>query len=213
METTIRYDKKTKTEFKRDSLTRIHQFNNILVYYMAYFFDVYAKKYYKSANKIVPFLLVSHIVHQGEEIYSYNPQTKILKYKIPGSNENEEEMVVYDVENLDSDIHRRQMNILIVFALKMGLRIKYSKANTKKSPIPKWNIIMIDFHDHNNEQHIITTDNLNEYYDDIKKELANQMERVTNPDRVFLVSNPEFVYQPHSILMIPIPDSQSNESK
>ena len=201
---------KTKTEFKRDSLSRVHQYNNILVYYIGYFFEVYAKIYYKTANKIVPFLLVSHIVHDNEEIYRYDSETKILKYKIPGTNEEIKE--VNDVNNLDSDIHRRQLNILIVFAKTMGMNIRYSESYLTKSKIKKWNIVMIDFHDHEKKHHIITLDNLDDYYEDVKQELTKQMKSSTRTNRIFLIHNPLFVYPLHSILQTQLLQNQQNQN-
>ena len=210
MESTKEHPKsKTKTEFKRDSLTRLHEFNNILVYYIGYFFDVYAKRFFKSGNKIVPFLLVSHIVYQGEEIYRYDHKKGILKYKLPGSNEETKE--VKNVQNLESDIHRRQLNIIILIERKLNINVRYSITSLKHSKIPKWNIIFIDYFDNDRQQHVITTDNVNDYYEDIKDKLLKQMEVLQKPKRIFLINNPLFVYPVHSILK-PKEEEEVNQS-
>lgn len=185
---------KSKKEFKRDSLTRFHQFNNLLVYYLSNRCNVYVKRFFKPGNKIIPFLLVSHIEDNGKEIYRYDTDTEILQYISPETNET---VVLKQVRNLDSDIHRRQVNILIEIANEKNFIVKYTKAPLRNSRIRKNNIVVIDFHDNENKQHVITTDNIDNYYKDIENDINNQMNTVIKPKRLFLLSNKVFVYQLH----------------
>ena len=194
---------KSKTAFKRDSLTRFHQFNNLLVYYLGYFYNVYAKKFYKTSKRIVPLLLVSHITDKNDnEIYRYNTETNELKYKLP----KKELIVLRDVKNLESDIHRRQLNILIDIAneLKSEVRLKisYMRSNLKHSPIYKRNIVMIEVHDAKHNHHIITTENLDDYYEDIRPHLDEQMEYLDRSHRIFKISNELFEFPVHPTCVV-----------
>lgn len=183
-----------QNRFKRTSLTRMHQFNNLLVYYISHFVEVYAKKFTKKANKIVRFLSVSEMKYEGNKIYSYNKKTQTMIYKLPGD---VEDTVLDNVKNLESDFQRRQVNILIIWAQHFNFFIEYTRSILRKSQIEKNKISVITFEDDDHKQHTISLDNLDDYYEDVANELNNQIERIPKDIKEFLIENKIFVYNHH----------------
>lgn len=188
---------KTKTEFKRDSLTRYNAYNNLLVYFLSYYLEIHALKFYKSASKIVRFLLISHIIYKNKEIYRYDKSNMKLSYTDLKSGKNIE---YDDVSNTISDIQRRQVNILVSIAEHFGIQVDVSRANLKKSSIEKWNIKMISFYDKHLQQHILIKDNVEDYYNDLTDVFNYQMKGMDKFHREFIVKNDTHIYQYHSPL-------------
>ena len=188
---------KTKTEFKRDSLTRYNAFNNLLIYYLSHHMNIYALRYYKHASKIVRFLMISHIEWKGKEIYRYDLSHKTLTYTDLTTNN---QITLTNISNLVTDIQRRQVNILISIAQQIGMTVQFTRSDLKKTSIEKSNIQLLAFFDEEEQHHIITKDNVEEYYEDIRVELDDQMRDVDKVQRVFLVQNPVNVFPFHSSL-------------
>ena len=89
--------------------------------------------------------------------------------------------------------------MLISIAQQIGMTIQFTKGDLKKSSIEKSTIQLLAFFDEKERHHIITKDNVEEYYEDIKAILDDQM-KDADKTRVFLVQNPVNVFPFHSSL-------------